>query len=99
MLVKNGVYAYERHPGYLGYFMFSVSSQLLIKNPISAVIFTLVLWRFFLERILEEELTLLKFFKGEYLDYKREVGTYIPLIEKMVNLKLKLQGVELDEKS
>jgi protein-S-isoprenylcysteine O-methyltransferase len=95
VLVKSGVYAYERHPGYLGYFVFSVSSQLMIKNPISSVIFTLVLWRFFLNRILDEEITLLKFFNGEYLDYKRDVGTHIPMIGKMVDLKLKFMGVKL----
>ena len=97
VLIKNGVYAYERHPGYLGYFVFSVSSQLLIKNPLSAVLFTFVLWRFFMQRILDEEITLLKFFNQEYLDYKREVGTHIPLIGKMVDMKLRLLGVDLPD--
>jgi protein-S-isoprenylcysteine O-methyltransferase len=59
----------------------------------------LVLWRFFLNRILDEEITLLKFFNGEYLDYKREVGTHIPMIGKMVDLKLKFMGVDLDKKN
>lgn len=95
VLVKNGVYAYERHPGYLGYFVFSVSSQMLIKNPISTIVFTLVLWRFFLDRILDEEITLLKFFNQEYLDYKKDVGTHIPMIGKMVDLKLNFMGIDL----
>jgi protein-S-isoprenylcysteine O-methyltransferase len=97
VLVKSGVYAYERHPGYLGYFVFSISSQLLIKNPLSSCIFTIVLWRFFLERILDEEITLLKFFNQDYLDYKREVGTYIPMIGKLVDLKLRFMGVKFSK--
>jgi protein-S-isoprenylcysteine O-methyltransferase len=88
VLVKSGIYAYERHPGYLGYFIFSIASQILIKNPISTIMFTLVLWRFFMRRILEEEITLLKFFKQDYLNYKYDVGTYIPYIGNLVDLKL-----------
>ena len=88
VLVKTGIYAFERHPGYLGYFIFSISSQLMVKNFFSAVAFTLVLWKFFLRRIIDEEITLLIFFKDDYLQYKRDVGTHIPMIAKLVDLKL-----------
>jgi protein-S-isoprenylcysteine O-methyltransferase len=93
VLVRTGIYAFERHPGYLGYFVFSISSQLMVKNYFSAVAFTFVLWRFFLRRIIDEEITLLVFFKEDYLEYKREVGTYIPMIAKLVDLKLELKGI------
>ena len=95
VLVKTGIYAYERHPGYLGYFVFSVASQLMVKNIFSAVAFTLVLWKFFLRRIIDEEITLLVFFKEDYLDYKQEVGTHIPMIARLVDLKLELKGINL----
>lgn len=67
----------------------------MVKNFFSAIAFTLVLWKFFLRRIIDEELTLLEFFKEDYLDYKREVGTHIPLIAKLVDLKLELKGINL----
>ncbi len=36
-LVTNGVYRLCRHPSYLGWFVWSVSTQLLLGNPISLV--------------------------------------------------------------
>lgn len=93
VLVKTGIYAYERHPGYFGYFVFSISSQLMVSNFFSAIAYTVVLWRFFLRRIIDEEITLLVFFQEDYLEYKREVGTFIPMIAKLVDLKLKLKGI------
>jgi hypothetical protein len=40
-----------------------------------------VSWRFFKERIEEEEKTLLSFFGVDYLDYQEQVGTGIPGIK------------------
>lgn len=96
-LITTGVYGLERHPGYLGYFFFSIFSQLTIKNFLSAILFTFVLWRFFLNRIVEEEHTLLRIFGEDYLEYKENVSTHIPFIGSLIDFRLKLRGVELKE--
>lgn len=96
-LITHGVYGYERHPGYLGYFFFSVFSQLAVKNFLSALFFTIVLWRFFLDRIIEEEYTLLYIFGEDYLRYKEEVPTWIPFVGSIVDFRLRMKGIKLEE--
>ena len=68
-LVTHGVYSFERHPGYMGYFYFSIASQLILGNFVSFLAFFYVLWNFFYDRICEEEETLIVFFGKEYMDY------------------------------
>lgn len=97
LLIKHGIYAYERHPGYLGYFCFSIFSQLLIKNFLSSFLFIIILWRFFLDRIVDEENTLLYIFGEDYLRYKEEVPTYLPFVGSLVDFKLKMRGIDLDK--
>ena len=41
-LVHAVVLRYVRHPGYLGFFMWCVGTQLLLVNPVCCVVFTLV---------------------------------------------------------
>ncbi len=50
-------------------------------NPFCLVGYTLVSWKFFKERIYEEEIYLLNFFGKEYIDYQKKVGTGLPFIE------------------
>jgi len=97
VLVKHGIYHYERHPGYLGYFTFSVCSQIMIKNVISSISFTIVLWRFFLDRISDEEHTLIYFFGKEYLKYKEETRTNIPFVNDLIEYQLKIRGIPIKE--
>ncbi len=40
-----------RHPGYLGFLIWSVGSQVLLCNPVCTVGYTIVMWRFFRDRI------------------------------------------------
>ena len=54
--------------------------QLLLMNPVCIVGYTLVSWKFFKVRIYEEELTLLNFFREDYVDYQKRVGTGLPFI-------------------
>ena len=68
-LVTNGIYKYIRHPGYLGFFIFSVSSMLFIKNYFCFVAYFFVLRGFFKERMEYEEYTLMHFFP-EYEAYR-----------------------------
>jgi protein-S-isoprenylcysteine O-methyltransferase len=46
-LVTNGIYKYVRHPGYLGFFLFSVFSMLFIGNWFCALAYFFVLSKFF----------------------------------------------------
>ncbi|XP_041377865.1 protein-S-isoprenylcysteine O-methyltransferase-like [Gigantopelta aegis] len=80
MLVTSGVYSFSRHPSYVGWFYWSVGTQIILCNPICLVAYTVVSWRFFNERIFEEEITLLNFFGKEYVSYQRKVGTGLPFI-------------------
>lgn len=46
-LVTHGVYSFDRHPSYLGYFLFSLAGQLILGNPVSFIAYAWVLWKFF----------------------------------------------------
>ncbi|KAF0892321.1 hypothetical protein E2562_014877 [Oryza meyeriana var. granulata] len=50
-LITNGVYRFMRHPGYSGFLIWAVGTQVMLCNPVSTVAFILVLWRFFSKRI------------------------------------------------
>jgi len=77
-LVTHGVYAYVRHPGYLGWLVWAVSTQLLLLNPVCTLGFAAASWLYFRHRIRFEEARLLQFFGLEYRDYMARTPTYIP---------------------
>ncbi|KAG9482001.1 hypothetical protein GDO78_010954 [Eleutherodactylus coqui] len=79
-LVTGGVYSWFRHPSYVGWFYWSIGTQVLLCNPVCLVGYTLASWRFFRERVEEEEFSLIHFFGQEYIDYKRTVPTGLPFI-------------------
>lgn len=81
VLVTNGIYAYSRHPSYLGFFIWAIGTQVMLRNPFSICSFTIVLWRFFNNRIQDEEIELVRFFGDDYKAYKRRTGTKIPFIK------------------
>ncbi|KAF2359990.1 Isoprenylcysteine carboxyl methyltransferase [Trinorchestia longiramus] len=80
-LVTHGVYAWCRHPSYVGWFWWSIGTQVLLINPICVVFYTAASWYFFNERIEFEEMTLLNFFGQEYVDYQKQVGSGLPFIK------------------
>ncbi|KAK3104950.1 hypothetical protein FSP39_013901 [Pinctada imbricata] len=80
VLVTSGVYSFCRHPSYVGWFYWSIGTQMILFNPVCIVVYTLVSWRFFRARIYEEEIYLLNFFGEDYVDYQRRVGTGLPFI-------------------
>ena len=80
VLVTHGVYALCRHPSYVGWFYWSVGTQLLLGNPICAIGYLAASWSFFHGRVLEEEVTLLNFFGEQYSDYQRRVPSGLPFI-------------------
>merc|ERR1712196_56835 len=72
-LATTGVYAFCRHPGYLGWYLWAVGTQVMLCNPVSIVLFYYVSYKFFADRIPFEERLLIKFFGDQYLDYKKKV--------------------------
>jgi len=78
VLVTEGIYSLSRHPSYVGWFLWSVGTQILLKNPVCSVVYALVSWRFFKERIHDEEHTLIHFFGERYFEYQDKVGTGLP---------------------
>ena len=79
-LVTSGVYSIFRHPSYVGWFYWSIGTQVLLCNPICLVGYVAASWMFFKDRIEDEEESLILFFGEDYIEYKRKVGTGIPFI-------------------
>ena len=79
-LVTGGIYYYLRHPSYFGWFYWSIGTQIVLHNPICAAAYFYASWKFFKERISYEEKTLTRFYKDEYLMYKKRTIIGIPFI-------------------
>ncbi len=79
-LVTTGVYSLFRHPSYVGWFYWSIGTQVLLCNPVCLLGYAVASWMFFKERIENEEQSLILFFGEDYIEYKKKVGTGIPLI-------------------
>ena len=50
-LVTDGIYAWLRHPSYFGFFWWGLGTQLVMGNWLCLFGYTMVLWRFFHDRI------------------------------------------------
>ncbi|XP_022914188.1 protein-S-isoprenylcysteine O-methyltransferase [Onthophagus taurus] len=81
VLVTHGIYRLCRHPSYVGWFYWSIGTQITLLNPFCTLAYTFVSWKFFKERIHIEEITLLHFFGQQYHEYQQKVSTGIPFIE------------------
>lgn len=80
VLVTQGIYRYCRHPGYLGWFIWVIGTQMLLMNPLCLTGFSFVAWKFFSERIAIEEQQLQRFFGNSYNTYAAQTPTLIPFI-------------------
>ncbi|GAV76078.1 ICMT domain-containing protein [Cephalotus follicularis] len=80
-LVTHGVYRFVRHPGYCGFFIWSVGTQIMLCNPISTVSFAIIVRHFFAERIPYEEYFLKQFFMREYEEYAQRVPSGVPFVK------------------
>lgn len=49
--------------------------QLILQNPFCFCAYALMSWKFFHDRVLIEEITLLNFFGEDYVNYQEKVGT------------------------
>ena len=80
-LITTGPYAYVRHPAYSGWFIWSLSTQLILCNPVCLVGYAFVTWQFFAARIDYEEQRMLTFFGDSYRQYQRTVQPGIPFLQ------------------
>ncbi|EOX99069.1 PREDICTED: protein-S-isoprenylcysteine O-methyltransferase B isoform X1 [Theobroma cacao] len=80
-LITHGVYRFVRHPGYSGFLIWSVGTQIMLCNPISTIAFAIVVWQFFAERIPYEEFFLKQFFGSDYEDYALRVPSGVPFVK------------------
>lgn len=80
VLVTTGIYRISRHPSYLGYFWWTLGTQLVLLNPVTFVVFAIILCKYFSDRIRYEEHYLLQFFGKVYVSYRESTGVYIPFI-------------------
>lgn len=78
-LVTWGVYRYLRHPSYVGWFWWSLGTQMWLGNPVCFVAYFFAARSFFRNRVPIEEEALERFFPGEYAAYKRRTWLGIPL--------------------
>lgn len=79
-LVTRGVYAWLRHPGYAGWMLWAVGTQLLLVNPLCALGFGAAAWRFFAARIPYEDYLLGRFYGEQHARYRAAVPSGIPLV-------------------
>ena len=59
----------------------SVCFQIMLCNPICAVVYAVVSWQFFSVRIYREESLLVDFFGVDYIEYQQKVATGLPFIK------------------
>lgn len=78
VLVTNGVYRWSRHPGYVGWLVWAVGTQVVLANPIAIVAFALISFSFFKDRIPVEEFHLVAIFGQDYINYRETTPTRIP---------------------
>lgn len=50
-LVTTGIYRTIRHPAYMGWFCWSIGTQVLLSNPLCCVFYAVLSWNFFKDRI------------------------------------------------
>lgn len=79
-LVTHGVYHFMRHPSYAGWFFWSIGTQIILSNPICSILYAIVSWKFFHERILVEEVTLVNFFGQKYIEYQDRTPSGVPFV-------------------
>ena len=78
-IIKDGIYKYIRHPGYLGQYLFLLGYVLLFQSVWGLIVY--VLWGIGqLYRINIEEKVLENFFGNNYRDYQIQSKRLIPFI-------------------
>ena len=81
ILITHGIYGIFRHPSYVGFFYWSISTQLILGNVLHVFLYSLASWTFFNRRIQYEEESLCQFFPETYPQYVAQTYIGIPLIK------------------
>lgn len=89
VLIKHGIYKYLRHPSYVGFFYWSIATQVVLNNWVSTVLFASASFAFFRRRIPYEEESLIEHFPEEYEAYARTAWVGMPFIPSPVSVKPK----------
>lgn len=79
-LITKGIYRWMRHPAYCGWFLWCIGTQVMLVNPISCVLFAILSWKFFQNRITLEENNLIRFYGSSYKEYRAKVWSGIPFV-------------------
>jgi len=80
-LVTTGPYTYFRHPSYFGWFWWAIAMQTILMNPLCISAAAVASWKFFNERIQNEEEKMVQFFGSEYERYRENTYVGIPFIQ------------------
>ena len=86
-VVRDGIYRYIRHPGYVGTILNHLAPPLILASWSGFGIMILALLPFLIIRIRIEERTLLETFGAEYRRYMDESGRFLPRIIKKKSKK------------
>ena len=81
ILITSGAYQISRHPSYLGFYWWSIGTQILLGNYLCCILYAATLTEFFRARIHREEKFLIQFFGDDYVQYRAKVGTLIPFVK------------------
>ena len=84
VLITHGIYRYLRHPSYVGFYYWSIGTQLLLGNFFSTAAFAAASWMFFARRIPYEEGTLYQAYPEQYPEYAARTWVGIPFIKTRV---------------
>jgi protein-S-isoprenylcysteine O-methyltransferase len=95
VLITHGVYKYLRHPSYVGFYYWSIATQLVLNNWFSVVIFSAASLMFFRRRIPYEEESLLEHFPDDYEAYAKSAWVGIPFIPSIISWR---RSEEVNEK-
>jgi len=90
VLVTRGIYNIFRHPSYVGFFYWSIATQLVLGNTLHFFLATVMSWGFFNRRIAYEEESLCHHFPDDYPSYVARTYMGIPFI-KSVTATAKLE--------
>lgn len=79
-LVKSGLYRFVRHPQYITQILSDLGAGIALLNYLIIPIVLFIELPLFILRALYEEKLLLKYFKEEFLNYKKHSGFIFPFI-------------------
>jgi protein-S-isoprenylcysteine O-methyltransferase len=93
-LVTTGPYRISRHPSYVGWALWAVGTQILLCNPISALLFAAASTAFFRKRVIGEEAALLEWYGDEYVRYATNTPILLPGVSTSPRLQARISSMQ-----